>query len=129
MPFDLRVNRKRHQQIFQDLYGALPADSTLGQLNANLSAASQCRFFELFRVAFDDLDSQYLEIVRARKQLYKWDTLNETGCDIGADATGLCAETVDWDVLEPELGPKNNDYYGYYQENDNESNKSAGYLD
>jgi hypothetical protein len=124
MPFDLRVHRKRHQQLFQEHYGTLPAESAIGQLNENITATSRRRFFELFRVAFDDLDRQYLEIVRARKQLYKWDTLNEPGCGIWADDTSLCSEIVNWDVLEPELGPKNNYYSGHYYEIDNESNDS-----
>lgn len=41
------------------------------------SDEDSCRFRENFILAFNDLDSYYLGIVRARNRLYKHDTYND----------------------------------------------------
>ncbi|KAH6680864.1 hypothetical protein B0J14DRAFT_274594 [Halenospora varia] len=66
----------------------------------------QCynEFVDLFIEAFEDMDTQWLEIREARKDLFKLDILNQPECSIDL---GLwrCDERVNWCVNEPDMSP------------------------
>jgi hypothetical protein len=63
--------------------------------------------FKNLETAVDSMNSRYLKIRKARKELYKWDGLEDIQCNIGADEPPpLCDEMVNWDCDEPEFGPK-----------------------
>jgi hypothetical protein len=91
------------QRGIEERYSVTPAGQALSRLRTAFELDDFGNFKEKFRTAFEYLDSQYLEIVRARKELFKWDAFNERGCDVEVDLS-TCEERVDWDIAEPYIG-------------------------
>ena len=52
--------------------------------------------FDVFKAAVDDLQTQYLKIRNARKELFVWDSPGETGCSVNTDVTPLGDAMIDW---------------------------------
>jgi hypothetical protein len=57
-------------------------------------------FFDLYKLAVDELDAQFLKIRQARKSLFDHD-LGDWECDIDL-GLGHCDEMIDWTVNEPD---------------------------
>ena len=54
--------------------------------------------FDRFKTAVDDLETQYLKIRRARKDLCKWDPPGDAGFGIKIDYSTLRDEMIDWEL-------------------------------
>jgi hypothetical protein len=97
------------QRGIEERYSITPAGHALSRLRTAFELDELKNFKERFRTAFEYLDDQYLELVRARKELFKWDPFNERGCDIEVDLS-TCEGRVDWDIAEPYIGVYTHDY-------------------
>ncbi|KAF4636084.1 hypothetical protein G7Y89_g2019 [Cudoniella acicularis] len=78
-------------------------------MKALLEVDDFCRLFELFKTAVTDLDTQYLEIRRSRKELFMRDGPETPGCDVDINDPTLLDEMINWDVDEPGYGDKEDD--------------------
>jgi hypothetical protein len=85
-------------------YGGSPGEKSLERLKFLFSEGDHAEFFDLFRIALDDMDSQYIEISNARRALFKGDVFNQRACSIVIDETS-CLEMVNWEVDEPDYAP------------------------
>jgi hypothetical protein len=63
-------------------------------------------FTAVFKMVCDDLDKQYLEIRKARRELFQWDISDDVEVEIDIDLQlSRRDEMVNWDVNEPDLAP------------------------
>ncbi|KAF4630323.1 hypothetical protein G7Y89_g7819 [Cudoniella acicularis] len=110
---ETRMQIRCEQRKFNLSYAHLPREKLLKELNDILETSSYnkflydlswARFAVLCKKAIDDMDRQYLEIREARKRLFEYDGAQyEPEIDIEA---WRCDEPINWDVNEPEIGPK-----------------------
>jgi hypothetical protein len=103
MPFLIKWRYRKLQRGIEERYSITLTGQALSRLRTAFELDEFGKFEEMFRTAFEYLDGQYLEIVRVRKELFKWDAFNERGCDIEVDLS-TCEERVDWDIVEPYVG-------------------------
>jgi hypothetical protein len=103
MPFPIKWRFRKLQRGIEERYSITPASQALSRLRTAFELDELENFKEMFRKAIECLDDQYLEIVRARKELFNWDTLNKRGCDFEVDLS-ICEERVHWDIAEPNVG-------------------------
>lgn len=83
----------------------MPREQGLKKLHKMFESQDFTSFVEVFNFVCDDLDAQYLEIRRARKELFAWDIEIDKGCEIDL-GLNRCDEMVDWAVNEPTLFPE-----------------------
>jgi hypothetical protein len=60
------------------------------------------------------METQYLEIRAARKQIFSFDILIERGSNIIIE-DNLSDERINWDVREPEIYPEENQFREYFR--------------
>jgi hypothetical protein len=60
------------------------------------------RYIEAFKELVDDMDSQYLQIRKARLGLFDFDIDGMPACDIDLEKV-RCDEMVDWRIQEPQI--------------------------
>jgi hypothetical protein len=78
VPLATRINIRERQTKFECAYAFLERETLLKRLssilaNDNLKITGSDEFFELFKLAVDDMDKQYLVIRKARKELFDCD--------------------------------------------------------
>jgi len=54
--------------------------------------------FDQFKAAVDDLETQYLKLRNARKELYMWDSTGECGFTIRTDAAAFNNEIIGFEL-------------------------------
>ncbi|KAE9373633.1 hypothetical protein N431DRAFT_465912 [Stipitochalara longipes BDJ] len=110
VPLATRVTIRKIQHKFNSAYASLEREVRLKHLSSILEndifdARAAIEFAEVFKQAMDDMDKQYLEIRKARKQLFE--------CDDGDYERTIdpemwkCDEMVVWTVEESEMLPRN----------------------
>jgi hypothetical protein len=131
IPLEIKANIRLYQQVYESFYTELGVRSLLQKVETAFEARSWGKFTEYFKSAVDYLDDEYLEIRKARKDLFKWDILelNQVGCDIDLELS-RSDEKVKWSINEPILGPEegyneDSDYSADGQESDNEHNEDS----
>lgn len=106
-----RKNIRAMQHEFDIHYSTMTREGLLKQMSGwmvslareTLSVEKLNEFREAFKAAVDDMDSQYLEIRRARKALFDYDDARGSfAIDL---ELGLCDEKIDWSVCEPDTEP------------------------
>ncbi len=101
-PPEFRAKIIRESQFWEKVRKELPREQGLRKLYAMFESQDFSSFVEVFKFVCDDLDSQYLEIRRARKELFVGDIEDGRGCEIDLELS-RCDEMVDWTVNEPNL--------------------------
>ncbi|KAF7913552.1 hypothetical protein BELL_0265g00130 [Botrytis elliptica] len=86
----------------------LPRNVLMRQTSDAFDAMNWAFFTNCFKKMVDDLDKQFMEMRRARKEIFEDDKTLNVGCDIELDSR-LCIEMVDWTKDEPRFGPVSND--------------------
>jgi hypothetical protein len=81
VPLSTRINIRSSQHKFDAAYASLERESILKRLsgileNDDFQMNTPLKFVELFKQAVDDMDMQYLEIRKARKELFDYDDEN-----------------------------------------------------
>jgi len=107
---DQKIHIKQLRKAYTQLYYNRPREKYLAELN-NVFEEQHCDgFLEVFRKVLDDMDTQFAEIHKSRKELFKWDVLglDAAGIDIIVHEN-LCTDLVDWIVNEPKIMAKDQD--------------------
>jgi hypothetical protein len=87
-------------------FNRLPRERALDQLNAMFKLGGFEDFTAVFKMVCNDLDKQYLEIRKARRELFQWDISDDVEVEIDIDLQlSRCDEMANWDVNEPDLTP------------------------
>ncbi|KAK0123624.1 hypothetical protein ONS95_008640 [Cadophora gregata] len=113
MPFHIKVKFRQFRSQFKRVYAATGVgDALLEHLKFVLETGNYTSFIKFFKVAVDKMDNQYLEILRARQELFMWDvpTFNDRQYNIDPQPA-LSTDNVDWEHNEPELTPLSSDAY------------------
>jgi len=113
-PPEFRANFIRHGKYWENAAQKLPMEVGLKQLHEMFETGDFESFVDVFKFVCDDMDKQYLEIRRARKELFAWDVSDNTGCEIDLELL-RCDEIVDWSVNEPVLFPHRPTSYPQYR--------------
>jgi len=109
VPWEIRLRMRDLQRIFGLPYAKLPREALMHQLTSlfdsgDFSHLSIPEFTNLFKLAVDDMDTQMLEIRKARKELFDKD-FEDLGHDVDLELW-RCDEKVNWDINEPQLEPR-----------------------
>jgi hypothetical protein len=109
VPLATRINIRKRQTKFDCAYAFLERETLLKRLssilvNDNVKITGSGKFFELFRLAVDNMDKQYLVIRKARKELFDCD--DDTYERIVDPELWKCDEMVNWELEEPGMKPK-----------------------
>jgi hypothetical protein len=104
MPMQMKKDIRRHQRIFDSFYAGSTCETLMGQLREAFDIGDWRRFVNLFRSTTSNLDTKYLSILRARKNLFEEDdlSLNSVGCNINFELS-LTDEEINWSLNEPEF--------------------------
>jgi hypothetical protein len=104
-PPEFRAKIIRQSQVWAKDREELPREQGLTRLHQMFESQDFTSFVEVFRFVCDDLDAQYLEIRKARRELFAWDIEDDKGCEIDLELN-RCDEMVDWAVNEPVVFPQ-----------------------
>lgn len=111
IPMSTRLTIRQNQRHFNFLYESMEREVLVKKLSEVVLDMEQHMVNELpwktwFMTAVDDMDKQYLEIRKARKELFDFDRADDEayGCDIDLELW-KCDEMIDWTVDEPKLEP------------------------
>ncbi|ESZ94280.1 hypothetical protein SBOR_5348 [Sclerotinia borealis F-4128] len=85
-------------------YSALPRNILIKQTNDAFDARNYQQCADTFKKAVDDMDTQYLQIRKARKALFEADITPDASCNIDLELWRV-DEMIDWSVNEPEMYP------------------------
>ncbi|KAH7418947.1 hypothetical protein BKA64DRAFT_715523 [Cadophora sp. MPI-SDFR-AT-0126] len=98
MPFDVKVKFRQFRSQFERVY----ATTGVGITQALL----------IFKAAVDRLDNLFLEMLRARRELFMWDapTFDDRQCTIDPQIE-RSSESIDWECNEPNMTPVSFDDY------------------
>lgn len=102
MPLSVKILIREQKRRFESYYDCLPRDQALKRLGTMLLHRDWREFVHYFKIAVDNMDTQYLEIRASRKESFKHDlgALDQRGCDIDLEMN-RCDEMVDWSIKEP----------------------------
>jgi hypothetical protein len=100
----VRTETRQNQCKLDQLHQILERETILRNLSSALEQDDFQHFAKWFKIVASDMDAQYLKIRELRKELFKWDVLNQRDSDIDLELT-RCDEPIDWSVKEPEMGP------------------------
>jgi len=81
-------------------YEHMPREIVMKRLKFLQASGDYAQFIKFFKAAVNDMDTQWLHIRGARKGLFRFDLLNQPGCDIDLEIY-RCDERIDWNVVEP----------------------------
>jgi hypothetical protein len=106
VPLATRINIRKRQPKFDSAYAFLERETLLKRLdgllvNNNLKIAGSDKFLELFKLAVDNMDKQYLVIRKARKELFDCD--DDTYERVIDPELWKCDEMVNWGLEEPDM--------------------------
>ncbi|KAH8767724.1 hypothetical protein F5882DRAFT_509874 [Hyaloscypha sp. PMI_1271] len=106
VPLATRINIRERQTKFECAYAFLERETLLKRLssilaNDNLKITGSDKFFELFKLAVDNMDKQYLVIRKARKELFDCD--DDTYERVIDPELWRCDEMVNWEREEPDM--------------------------
>ncbi|PMD18626.1 hypothetical protein NA56DRAFT_726726, partial [Hyaloscypha hepaticicola] len=104
-PPAFRANLLRQSRYWEKLRKEMPREQGWRKLHEMFESQDATSFVEVFKFVCDDLDAQYLEIRKARRELFAWDIEDDKGCEIDLKLN-RCDEMVDWTVNEPILFPE-----------------------
>ncbi|KAI9646031.1 hypothetical protein NHQ30_005469 [Ciborinia camelliae] len=91
---------------YEKRFENLPREIALRECIESYNNLNDKRFIANFKLAFDDMDAQYLEIQRARKELFQWDLKNPRSFTDVKIHYLRCDEKVEWDKVEPDMSVK-----------------------
>ncbi|KAJ8065311.1 hypothetical protein OCU04_006002 [Sclerotinia nivalis] len=100
----LRAGRRLHDPTH--LYQALPREQLMRRIQDAYVSWDYSAFLQYFKEAVRDMDAQYIEILEAKKNLFRWDTESTLmrGIEIVAgDIKSLVSreiEPVEWTILD-----------------------------
>ena len=96
-----------HQHQLDYVFNQRPREMALQQLKQMFVQWDFEDFKVVFKKACDDLDQQFLEIRKARRELFFYDISDDRGVDTDFDLQlGRCDEMINWDLNEPDLSPE-----------------------
>ncbi|KAF7879481.1 hypothetical protein EAF04_000677 [Stromatinia cepivora] len=107
VPYSIRIYIKSMGVEYSDLLDTLPRNCAfriICQSYKNFPDDPNARFVANFRKLVDDCDKQWLEIRKARKELFQWDNV-EIEPEFNLELV-RCDEMVKWDIREPTLMPE-----------------------
>jgi hypothetical protein len=109
VPLATRINIRKRQAKFDCAYAFLERETLLKRLssivvNDNLKITGSDKFFELFKLAVDNMDKQYLMIRKTRKELFDCD--GDTYERVIDPELWKCDEMVNWELEEPDMEPE-----------------------
>ncbi|TGO24111.1 hypothetical protein BPAE_0112g00300 [Botrytis paeoniae] len=107
-PYTDQIKHRANLRNTTSFYNNLPRNFLMRQATDAFDAMNWAFFISCFKRVVDDLDKQFMEMRRARKELFEDDKTLDIGCDIELDSK-LCIEMIDWTEDEPKFGPKFND--------------------
>ncbi|KAF5877203.1 uncharacterized protein Bfra_001567 [Botrytis fragariae] len=107
-PYADQIKHRANRRKDTSFYNNLPRNVLMRQATDAFDTMNWAFFPNCFKRMVDDLDKQFMEMRRARKELFESDKMLDVGCDIELDSK-LCIEMVDWTKDEPKFGPKSND--------------------
>ncbi|TGO47406.1 hypothetical protein BCON_0279g00050 [Botryotinia convoluta] len=107
-PYTDQIKHRANLRNTTSFYNNLPRNFLMRQATDAFDSMNWAFFISCFRRVVDDLDKQFMEMRRARKELFEDDKTLDIGCDIELDSK-LCIEMVDWTKDEPKFGPVSND--------------------
>ncbi|KAF7949116.1 hypothetical protein EAE96_008285 [Botrytis aclada] len=97
---------------YEKRFELLPREIAIKQCTNAYRNADVEGFVENFKLAIDDMDTQYLAIRNARKRLFEWD-LKGPGYIAEVDVEPLrCDERIAWDKVEPDMDAKKAEIVG-----------------
>ncbi|KAN0098365.1 hypothetical protein V8E51_014028 [Hyaloscypha variabilis] len=99
-PVKIKALIKQHQKWIDRIYYAPEREGALANLNRDFEIQHTQDFKKNFISAFNHMEDQYMDILKARSLLYKTDICGEPGCDIGLEDIVL-GEKVKFHVGEP----------------------------
>lgn len=108
-PFALELDILTNKIRFERGYLDTKRNWLMDQLPFAIDDKDWFKFTKVFQEAVDDMDSQYLEIRAARRNLFKFDYSGETGCNFIVPELWGCDEMVNWGVNEPGMCPPTQD--------------------
>jgi len=113
LPEETRINTvcDNLQEQSEAQYDRLPCENAMRDLQLSWKARDCEGCCEKFKKAFDKMDKQYMDIRKARKELFKWDFLHMPGIEIDINSPAvLIDESINWDADELELFPSSESY-------------------
>jgi hypothetical protein len=104
-----------HLHSFKSAYLTLPRQRLPDRISIELERRRNAAISmaKLFMGAIDEMDKQYLEIHRARKALFDYDT-EDWGCKFDRELW-RCDEMVNWAVGEPDMTPAQEQMFGSHR--------------
>ncbi|CAG8952678.1 hypothetical protein HYFRA_00008920 [Hymenoscyphus fraxineus] len=119
MPLETKMQCYSLDYSFSSLYGMMEPNFQFERVVRAFEASDLRDFVKWYQNAVDLFDEQYLEIRAARKQLFKFDMLEEFGVTLGPEDMHLI-EHINWEVEEPEIGPweQGDWHYDYWDDGD-----------
>jgi len=97
-PFEVQREIKKQQREFEHYYLATEREQLLVTMNAEFEIQDYEHYDEYFKRIFNHMEAQRMEIIRARKELFKFDLANDRRCEIDPELE-RSEDLVDWDVL------------------------------
>ncbi|KAI9646035.1 hypothetical protein NHQ30_005473 [Ciborinia camelliae] len=94
LPYENRLAIRPQKRAFDQRYEQLPREQFLREIDRAYEELNYVNFVTAFKNAVADMDKQYGEIQQARRELFKWDVMGETGSDI----------VVDTEISNPSVG-------------------------
>ncbi|PVH73865.1 hypothetical protein DL98DRAFT_42879 [Cadophora sp. DSE1049] len=107
MSFHIKVKFRQFRSPFRRIYATTGVGHALMEdLNFALETRNYTGFVNFFKVAVDRLDNLFLEMLRARQDLFKWDVpaFNDRQCTIDPQIE-RSTENISWEYNEPDLIP------------------------
>ncbi|KAB8296713.1 hypothetical protein EYC80_002133 [Monilinia laxa] len=99
----VRAQILSNRRLFESHYHSLTRDLLIKTLGRDTEVGQIRQFLTKYSTAVDMCDMQYLEILQARKRLFKFDGF-EPECDIGLKLS-RSEEMIDWNTSERDLTP------------------------
>jgi hypothetical protein len=99
-PPDIKALFVSQKSRLDSYYDRMPRELILTRLSSLQQSGDYREFIPLFKAAVNDMDTQWLQIREARKALFRFDVLNQRGCDIDPELH-RCDERINWSVSEP----------------------------
>ena len=101
-PLEVAAEFKMQSKLFKNIYSKRDREIAMKNVETALEEGDVDAFMVNFQAAVVDMDSQYFEIQRAYKGLFKWDVYGDPRCNV-VYPPSVPEEMVCWDKREPEI--------------------------
>lgn len=118
MPIEIKIQARAYTG-FESLYAMMEPNFQLERVVRAFNSGDFRHIIKWYKMTVDEFDKLFLKIRAARKEVFKYDKLEEFGVVFRPENMRL-DEPIRWDINKPELGPISKHDYGYYTDEDDD---------